>query len=95
MKKGEIWVSDFWDGHNAVLIGDKIGPDLWNCTYLIKVSENTYTIDRGGRVMGDPDYDLYYSGNGQIIESAFTGFYHVEKGIRIIDLSDQFVCQKM
>lgn len=84
MEKGEIWVSDFWDGNNAVLIGDWVGPNLWNCIYLLKIDEKKYARDPGGRVTGNPFDSSYYTGEGQVIEDAFSQFYHVEEGIEIV-----------
>lgn len=84
MKKGEIWVSDFWEGHHAVLIGDWVGPNLWECTYLVKIEEKKYAKDPGGRVTGNPQDSSYYTGEGRVIEDAFSKFYHVEEGIEIV-----------
>lgn len=84
MEKGEIWVSDFWEGYHAVLIGNKIKPNLWECIYLLKVEEKKYARDPGGRVTGNPFDSSYYTGEGQVIEDAFSQFYHVEEGIEIV-----------
>jgi hypothetical protein len=84
MKKGDIWVSDFWEGHRAVLIGDRVEPNLWNCVYLVKIEGKKYAKDPGERVTGNPLDDSYYTGEGQVLEDAFSQFYHVEEGIEIV-----------
>jgi len=88
MKKGEIWVSNFWDGQHAVVIGNRIEPNLWECQYLIKISDKKYAVDEGGRVSGNPLDDRHYTGDGEIIENAFIQFYHVEEGIEIIPMPE-------
>ena len=88
MKKGEIWISNFWDGRNGVVIGDKVGPNLWNCIYLIQIEGKKYAKDCGGRVTGNPLDDSYYTGEGQVVEDVFTQFYHVEEGVEIVPMPE-------
>lgn len=88
MKKGEFWVSDFWEGNHGVLIGDWVEPNLWECTYYKKLEGKKYYKDQGGRVSGNPFDDSVYSGEGQVIEDAFSKFYHVEEGIEIVPVPD-------
>jgi len=88
MKKGEFWVSDFWEGGHGVLIGDRLEPNLWECQYFKKLEGKKYYKDQGGRVTGNPFDDSVYSGEGQIIEDAFSKFYHVEEGIEIVPVPD-------
>ncbi|MBE3138769.1 MAG: hypothetical protein IMZ63_03015 [Actinobacteria bacterium] len=45
MKKGEIWASDFWEGQQAVLIGDQVKPNLWECKNLVKIENKKYAYD--------------------------------------------------
>jgi hypothetical protein len=61
---------------------------LWECTYLIRVEGKKYAIDRGGRVTGNPLDSSVYTGEGQVIEDAFTQFYHTEEGIEVVPMPD-------
>jgi hypothetical protein len=88
MKKGEFWISNFWDGDHGVLIGDRIEPNLWDCIYLKKLDGKKYYKDPGGRVTGNPDDTSVYMGEGQVIEDVFSKFYHVEEEIEIVPLPD-------
>jgi len=84
MEKGEIWVSDFWDGRNGALIGDSIEKNVWECKYLIKVSATEYAFDAGGRRSSRIDPSEFYTGEGQLFEDMFSKFYHKVTGIRIV-----------
>ena len=84
MEKGEIWVSNFWDGRNGVIIGNRLEPNMWACTYLIKVNELEYALDTGNRVSSRIDPEAYYSEEGRIFEDMFSKFYHVVKGVKIV-----------
>jgi hypothetical protein len=86
MKKGEIWISGFWEGQHGVLIGNRVKPNLWECKYLIKVKDKEYAYDKGGKVTGNPFDTSYHTGEGQIIEDVFNKFYHVEEGIKIVSM---------
>ena len=88
MKKGEIWISSFWEGEYGVLIGNKTQYNVWNCTYLRKLEENKYYIDKGGRMTGNPMDTMVYSGEGMIIEDVFSQFYHLGEGIEIVPMPD-------
>ena len=84
MKKGEFWVSDFWEGTHGVLIGDHVEPNLWECQYFIKMEGKKYFKDLGGRHTGNFYDDSVYSGEGRVIEDTFSKFYHVEEDIEIV-----------
>jgi hypothetical protein len=95
MKKGEFWVSNFWDGDHGVLIGDRIESNLWECTYFKKLGGKKYYKDQGGRVTGNPFDDSVYSGEGQVIEDAFSKFYHVAEGFEIVPVPDMIPIMTM
>jgi hypothetical protein len=88
MKKGEIWVSNFWEGRQAVLIGNRVEPNLWDCKYLVKIKDKEYAYDEGGRVTGNPYDTSYYTGEGRVIEDVFSKFYHPEGGIEIVPMPE-------
>jgi len=88
MNTGEIWISDFWDGKHGVIVGTIVGPNVWECVYLIRVNENEYAKDGGGRVSTRVDPSAFYMGEGQIYEEEFSKFYHKAEGIKIVPLPE-------
>jgi hypothetical protein len=84
MQKNEIWVSNFWDGRNGVLVGDRVEPNVWECIYLIRVGEREFAKDEGGRVSSRIDSSAYYMGEGQILEEEFSKFYHKDTHAKIV-----------
>ncbi len=91
MEKDEIWISDFWGGKHGVILGNRVGPNTRECVYLIKIRENQYAIDRGGRVSTLIDSGAVYTGDGLIYESEFSKFYHKSEGIiNIVPLPEDF-----
>jgi len=88
MKTGEVWISDFWDGRNGVLIGSQVEPNVWECTYLLRVSEKEYAKDEGGRVSSRIDPSAFYTGEGQLYEEEFSKFYHSVEGIKIVPMPE-------